>query len=308
MPRSPSPDAVAPAERVQSSVQTGERAPTRLAAVIVYFRTPECLSSCLDALKQQTSRPDEILVVDNSSVVDGVDNRPAPGKDWEWVRADTNLGFGAACNLGARIARGDYLLFVNADVVLGRDACEQLRAVADANLRAAVVGPRIYGSDGEIELSARAFPSLATGILGRSSMLTKSLLAARRTPSGVAGALGHGGWVDWVSGACMLIRRGAFEDVRGFDEGYWMYWEDADICRRLKDLGWGTMLCIDATARHRTGSSGRREHTIEAFHASAARYYERHVAKTATARKLARAILRVRMRLILHRHGRQAAH
>jgi N-acetylglucosaminyl-diphospho-decaprenol L-rhamnosyltransferase len=308
MGHSPSADAVAPAEHVQSSAQTGESAPTRLAAIIVYFRTPECLSSCLDALKQQTSRPDEILVVDNSSAVDGVDNRPAPGRDWEWVRADTNLGFGAACNLGARIARGDYLLFVNADVVLRRDACEQLRAVADANLRAAVVGPRIYGAEGEIELSARAFPSLATGILGRSSMLTKSLRAARRTPSGVSGALGHAGWVDWVSGACMLIRRGAFEDVRGFDEGYWMYWEDADICRRLKDLGWGAMLCIDATARHRTGSSGRSEHTIEAFHASAARYYERHVAKTATARKLARVILRVRMSLILHRHGSQAAH
>jgi GT2 family glycosyltransferase len=123
----------------------------------------------------------------------------------------------------------------------------------------------------------------------------------------VSGAFESAGRVDWVSGACMLIRRQAFEQVGGFDENYWMYWEDADICRRLKDRGWDAILCPDAQAQHSTGSSGRSERTIEAFHSSAARYYQRHVARTAVAAGLARGVLHVRMRVMLYRHARRAA-
>jgi GT2 family glycosyltransferase len=261
----------------------------------------------LDALRRQTARPREIIVVDNSSTVDGIDDRPAAGHDWRWVRAETNLGFGAACNLGARIARDSHLLFLNADVVISLDACEKLGQFAAARARAGVVGPRLFGADGKIELSARAFPSLATGILGRSSLLTRALALANRAPRAVAGALDASGPVDWVSGACMLIPQKAFAEVGGFDEGYWMYWEDADMCRRLKDLGWGTFLCTEAEARHSTGSSGRSPRTVEAFHHSALRYYERHVARTELAKRLARLVLWLRMEVTLYRLRRRAA-
>jgi N-acetylglucosaminyl-diphospho-decaprenol L-rhamnosyltransferase len=298
-----------PSIRQPARVPTGqlhsrESAPTRLVAIVVYFRTPEHLPACIDSLRGQTSRPDEILVVDNSSAIDGSDSRPAPRDDWRWVRAETNLGFGAACNLGARLAQSDYLLFVNADVVLGPRVCHALRSVADAHRRTAVVGPRLYAASGQIELSARSFPSLGTGIMGRSSLLTRALRRLGRAPSGVSGALGQGGRVDWVSGACMLVRRRAFDEVQGFDEGYWMYWEDADICRRLKQAGWDTRLSVEAEARHSTGASGASTRTIEAFHASAARYYERHVARSAMTRALARVILGARMRVVRRRHGR----
>jgi hypothetical protein len=158
-----------------------------------------------------------------------------------------------------------------------------------------------------VELSARAFPSVVTGLLGRSSFVTKRLTAVGQTPQGVSGALGSNGPVDWISGACMLVRRQAFEQVGGFDESYWMYWEDADICRRLKAQGWDTVLCTDAEARHSTGSSGRSDRTIEAFHASAARYYERHVARNALTAGLARGVLNARKKILLHRHARRPA-
>jgi N-acetylglucosaminyl-diphospho-decaprenol L-rhamnosyltransferase len=278
-----------------------------LTAIVVYFRTPERLDGCLEALRGQTHPPDQIVVVDNSSALDQLDQRPADGDDWGWVRADRNLGFGAACNLGAQAAMSDYLLFLNADLVLGEAACEFLCAAADTDLRIGVVGPRIYGADGRIELSARAFPGAATGLLGRSSLLTKLFSAVNRTPSAVSRALGASGYVDWVSGACMLLRRSAFEEVDGFDATYWMYWEDADICRRLMVRGWRTMLCTDAEATHTAGSSGRTEQTIEAFHASAIRYYERHVARAPLAAALARSLLHVRMRIMLRRHARRLA-
>ncbi len=297
----------APRVSAESSDRSGDPEHPRLAAVIVYFRTPACLTSCLDGLRRQTSPPNEIVVIDNSSAVDAIDERPVPGEDWRWMRADRNLGFGAACNLGAQITRSGYLLFLNADVALCDDACEHLCSAAEKSPGIGVVGPRVYGADGRIELSARAFPTVATGLVGRSSLLTKVLAGMNRTPPGVSGALRSDGPVDWVSGACMLIRRRAFEQVGGFDENYWMYWEDADICRRLRYRGWNAMLCTDARAHHSTGSSGHSERTIEAFHSSAARYYERHVASNAVTARLARAVLYARKRAMLHRHVRRPA-
>jgi GT2 family glycosyltransferase len=278
-----------------------------VAAIIVYFRTPALLSACLDGLRRQTLPPDKIVVIDNSSALDALDDRPAGGEEWTWVRADGNLGFGAACNLGARNTESDYLLFLNADLVPGEEACERLWSAGESDRGIGVVGPRVYGMDGSVELSARAFPNITTGLLGRSSLLTKMFAAIDRAPSGLAPALGVSGRVDWVSGACMLVRRLAFERVGGFDEEYWMYWEDADLCRRLNERGWGTMLCTAAEVRHTTGSSGRDERTIEAFHDSACRYYERHVARTAVTTGLARRVLNARMRIMLHRHARRAA-
>jgi GT2 family glycosyltransferase len=275
----------------------------RLAAIVVYFRTPKTLATCLEALRGQTAPPGEVVVIDNSSALDRLDQRPAPGTDWRWVRSDSNLGFGAACNLGARITASDYLLFLNADLTLNETACERLCSVADRQPQVGVVAPRLFGADGAIELSARAFPTASTGLVGRSSFLTKALAKIGRTPSGVARALGGGGPVDWVSGASMLFRRQAFEQVSGFDEAYWMYWEDADICRRLRDRGWSTILSPEAEAYHATGSSGKNESTIAAFHASAARYYERHLARTRVDARLARAALHARMKLMLRRHA-----
>lgn len=295
------------AGRAETASRSGGLAPSRLAAIVVYFRTYACLTSCLHGLRTQTLPPDEIIVIDNSSAVDGLDVRPVPGEDWRWVRAERNLGFGAACNLGAQIARSDYLLFLNADVVLRDDACEQLRLVVESSPGTGVIGPRIYGADGRIELSARTFPSVTTGLLGRSSLLTQMLARLRRTPSGVSAALGPAGRVDWISGACMLMPREAFEQVGGFDENYWMYWEDADICRRLRDRGWDARFCTDAQAHHSTGSSGQSRLTIEAFHTSAARYYERHVARNALTARLARGALKARMSVMLHRHARRTA-
>ena len=288
-----------------SSTQTEPDAIPSVAAVVVHYRTPKELRACLAALERQHDPCREIVVVDNSHSLEALETPSANGP-WRLHRAARNLGFGAACNVGARMTNSDYLLFLNADLVLAEEASRRMRLLADENPGTAVVGPRIQGADGQLELSARSFPSLRTGVLGRSSLVTRALRRVGSTPGEVSASLGaRSTTVDWVSGACMLIRRRAFEDVGGFDEGYWMYWEDADICHRLRDRGWDTMLCVDAQARHSTGSSGKSERTIEAFHTSAARYYERHVAPNAAAANLGRAVLRARMKVMLTRHAGQ---
>lgn len=278
-----------------------------VAAVVVHYRTPARLVECLDALAHQTHQCTEIVVLDNSDGAEEGELAPESHHTMRLHRSGGNLGFGQACNLGARATVSDYLLFLNADLTLSEEASSEMCIAAEANSRVATVGPRIYGSDGEIELSARSFPSLWTGVLGRSSLATGLLRRGGKSPKALTTALADTTrTVDWVSGACMLVRREAFEEVGGFDENYWMYWEDADLCRRLADRGWNALFCARAEARHLTGSSGRSARTIEAFHSSAARYYERHVARSAIEASLARGLLDTRMRVVLRSHARRA--
>jgi GT2 family glycosyltransferase len=277
-------------------------------AVIVYFRTPGPLAACLRSLMQQTHEIGEIVVIDNSSMIDGLERPPVEPHGWQWERMPGNSGFAAACNAGAAVATSAHLLFLNADVELHPEACARLLDVMHRDPRCAVAGPRIFDTDNEVELSARAFPSVKTGLLGRSSLVTRVLRRNGILPPGVSMALtDRPRTVDWVSGACMLIRRSSFELVRGFDEGYWMYWEDADICRRMVQHALCVWYVPDAVARHRTGSSGRSARSIRAFHESAARYLDLYLAPNRAGRIAGRLILTTRCRLTLAAFRRSAA-
>ena len=274
----------------------------RVSAVVVYFRTPTALQACLDSLRAQTGGAPEIVVVDNSSAIDGETRRPAAGEDWQWLRMPHNAGFAAACNAGARATTGDHLLVVNGDVVLQPGAVGELLGALEADPQAAIAGPQIIDAAGEVELSARAFPSILTGVLGRSSVATRLLQRAGAAPSGVAAALARRpAVVDWISGACMLIRRDAYEQLGGFDEGYWMYWEDADLCLRQAQAGRHTRFVPSAVVHHATGSSGSSPATVRAFHASATRYFVTHLARSPLSRRIGTALLAARCRVVLAR-------
>jgi N-acetylglucosaminyl-diphospho-decaprenol L-rhamnosyltransferase len=272
-----------------------------VAAVLVHFRTPRSLARSLAALRIQTLPLNTTLVVDNSARLDGANRPPIPEDGWQWLPAPTNIGFAAACNLGATRTADEYLLFINADLMLEPEACSMLLRVAQDHPDAAVVGPRIYGADGKIELSARQDPTVLDGLLGRRSLTTRIVRMMGLTPPTLAPAMGHASQVDWISGACMFVRRSAFEEVGGFDEGYWMYWEDADLCRRLRAAGWSIRFEPAARGHHMTGSSGTSEQTIRAFHASASRFYARHIARHAVSRRVAAVLLSLRCRVLVLR-------
>jgi N-acetylglucosaminyl-diphospho-decaprenol L-rhamnosyltransferase len=103
----------------------------------------------------------------------------------------------------------------------------------------------------------------------------------------------------------MLIRGEAFWEVGGFDEEYWMYWEDADLCRRLANAGWSVAYEPRAVVRHATGASGTSERTIRAFHDSAARFAHRHIAESEAQRVLIQGTLRARGAVVLRRWARR---
>jgi hypothetical protein len=151
---------------------------------------------------------------------------------------------------------------------------------------------------------------MLTGLFGRAQFLRKVfpyLAISKRNVVSDEAVLGLDATVvvDWVSGACMLARRDVLRRVEGFDERYFLYWEDADLCRRLRSAGYHTRYVMDATAVHRAGHSARSNSraSIRAFHESAYLYYATHVApgRWHPKRVIARFLLAVRCRLHLYR-------
>ena len=249
----------------------------------------------------------EIAVVDNRST-DGSERCALErGPACRLIRSPRNLGFGAAVNQGVACTSGEFVLIMNPDCRIEAGAVETLAAVLEQESDCAIAAPRVLDPDGGVQGSARGDPNLLTGIFGRSSRLTRLLprcAAARRNVCATALAdAGRVAQVDWVSGACMLARRSALAAIGGFDERYFLYWEDADLCRRLRAVDLTVRYVPDARVRHAVGGSSRhaRGAAMRAFHDSAFLYYATHVApgRWNPKRWLAWAVLKARCAWLL---------
>lgn len=245
----------------------------------------------------------EAYVVDNAST-DGSDAIPlefAPAA--RVVRNARNVGFGAGVNQGLALATAPLVLIMNPDCRLTPGALGVLRAALAADDTCAIVGPKILDPDGTVQGSARGDPDMLTGVFGRRTWLRRALpwLPVSRRNVVDADALASGAdrvSVDWLSGACMLARREALCGVSGFDEAYFLYWEDADLCRRLRGRGYHVAYVPAAVAVHRVGHSSEKARPLatRAFHDSAWRYYATYVAPAPLdpRRLLAWALLKLR--------------
>jgi GT2 family glycosyltransferase len=253
----------------------------RIDALIVNYRAYDELERCLESLEPVRSTFRQVVVVDQESSREPASRLSARFPWVELVAQSTNTGFAAAVNLAARATHAPFLLLVNPDCVITESMCGHLVAALTAHADVAVAGPRIRNADGTIQPSARRFPDLTTAIAGRSSWLTRVVpqnpFSRRNLPARDAGDVSPVE-VDWVSGACMLVRRDAFDAVGGLDEGFFLYWEDADLCRRLQRAGWRTAYVPQAAAMHIGGRSSRHaaDASLEAFHRSAYRLYTKH--------------------------------
>ena len=272
-------------------------------AILVNYNAGNELTVALRSIQSDCAQVEwEAVVVDNASS----DNSAAIVETFPratLIRNPANVGFGRAVNQAAAVATAPRLLLVNPDCRLVSGAISTLRSVLDAEPSCAVVGPRIFDPDGTVQGSARGDPDMLTGLFGRTGALRVLLpfLPVARRNVVVEDAVRTGASsvvVDWLSGACMLIRRDAFTAAGGFDERFFLYWEDADLCRRLRNRGFQVRYVPGASAVHQVGRSSQtaRRSSIRAFHASAYLYYATHVAPGALnpRRLLARALLGVR--------------
>jgi GT2 family glycosyltransferase len=272
-------------------------------AILVNYNAGNELAVALRSIQSDCAQVEwEAVVVDNASS----DNSAAIVETFPratLIRNPANVGFGRAVNQAAAVATAPRLLLVNPDCRLVSGAISTLRSVLDAEPSCAVVGPRIFDPEGTVQGSARGDPDMLTGLFGRTGALRVLLpfLPVARRNVVVEDAVRTGASsvvVDWLSGACMLIRRDAFTAAGGFDERFFLYWEDADLCRRLRNRGFQVRYVPGASAVHQVGRSSQtaRRSSIRAFHASAYLYYATHVAPGALnpRRLLARALLGVR--------------
>ena len=252
-----------------------------MAIVIVNYETYPELRNCLASLETEAQIGQEIVVVDHVSRQPAADELVREFPYIQLLRVPTNHGFAAGVNHGARTSHGTYLLLLNPDSIVEAGLVGRLADWMDAHPEVGAVGPRILNDDGTVQASARKFPDLTAALAGRSSWLTKVLphnpLSRRNLP-----ALGADPTrpmpVDWVSGACMMIRRSAFEQIGGMDEGFFLYWEDADFCRRLGQAGWRVMYLPTVSTQHIGSRSSMHaaDASLVAFHRSAYRLFRKH--------------------------------
>lgn len=249
----------------------------RLSVVIVNYLAYDPLANCLESLTRFASSAD-VVVVDHQTHSQSLGPLTTRFPQVKFIPVTSNPGFAAGVNRGMRKATGSYVLLLNPDCIVTSDP-RPLAAWLAAHPKVAVCGALVREGDGSIQGSARRFPGVTTGLAGRTAWLTRAWpgnpLTARNL---VLDAPNEPTQVDWVSGACMMIRREAFDAVGGMDERFFLYWEDADLCRRLKDAGWLTMYCPTVSVTHLTGRSSEhaRRASLVAFHRSAYRYYWKH--------------------------------
>lgn len=277
----------------------------QVAVVIVNYNTGEDAAACaVSAAADLGPAHAETIVVDNASA-DGSAARLRTTPGIRLIANDTNRGFGAAINQAARTSEAPLLWVLNPDCRVLPKAFAALARTLDAHPACAIAAPQLLNDDGSLQASARGEPGAWTGLFGRHGLLTKFFpnagAARRNLPAADLVAAGvESAAVDWVMGAAMLIRRAPFDAVGGFDERYFLYWEDADLCRRLRDAGFTTRYVPGARVRHAGGASARTDsrRAVRAFHDSAYQYYATHVVRSPwhPARPVARMALALRAR------------
>lgn len=247
--------------------------------VIVAYRGEALLRRCLASLREHAAGPALVTVVDNGGGDGSAAMVAAEFPEVRLLRQRSNLGFARAQNIGIAAGSGAAVLVLNPDTEIEAGTLAPLLELLADDARIGCVGPALFREDGSFDHAARrSFPTPLSALghfsgIGRRT--DRGPLAAYRAPEVERGP------VDAVNGAFMMLRRSAFEAVGGFDEGYWMYMEDLDLCKRLADAGWITYYEPRSRAIHtKAGTTeGRRGPRLNiAFHRGMGRFYRRHQA------------------------------
>ncbi len=228
----------------------------RWAAVVVNFEAGPLLVHCVDSLLADTSAgPMELVVVDNASGDDSIASLFAAHPVVRVVRSPGNVGYARAANLGAAATKAPVIAVLNPDTVVHPGTAGALVSRLEREPRLAACGPRLHNADGSDYPSARTMPSIPIaighGLLGL--WWPTNWFTARYRQLDADPSLPR--LVDWVSGAAIWLRRRALDDVGGWDERYFMYMEDVDLCLRLRRAGWSVAYDPSGQVVHTQGAS-----------------------------------------------------
>jgi hypothetical protein len=227
--------------------------------VIVSFNTRDLLRECIRTLQREAGGvKHETIVVDNASRDGSADMVATEFPEVRLIRSEINLGFAAANNLAFEIARGRYIVLLNSDAFLRPGALPLSIEHMDTNPQVGLAGGRLVGRDGSWQPSARMFPSPLNNLLMMSG------LAAKYPKSRLMGRMDRS-WadplqpasVDWVPGAYSIIRRSVLDQIGFFDERFFLYFEEVDLCRRVKAAKSEIWYWPDIVVQHLGGESAK---------------------------------------------------
>lgn len=247
---------------------------TTVEYIVVAFRSERDLVACLDAIEADRPEGSGITVVDNASPDGSAAVALAHSSRPRVVRSPHNVGFGAGCNLGVEGTSSEFAFFVNPDARLRLGVTSGLLEPLVEDAAIAAIGPRVIADSGPIGAATAGFePSIRSALghfllLARLPLLRSIFLPLQLGPNDMTRR------VDWVSGAAMLVRVAAFRRAGGFDPSMFLYMEDVDLCRRMREAGGIVMFEPSAVVTHDLGGSQgdeQPERWYRAFHAYVAR-------------------------------------
>lgn len=218
-----------------------------LSVVSVTYNNGKNIRDYLATLKKALPKRSEVIVIDNHSS-DNTAELVGKEKWLKLIKNESNLGFGSGCNIGAKHSRCEYILFLNPDTVLKHDSLEKLMDFAQNHPDAGIIAPRLISKNGKIQESVTRLPSL----LG---VAKEYIFGQKNAYSQYAPTTNIPIEVEAAYGAAMLIRKELFNKLGGFDEKYFLYYEDLDLCRKVKKMGLKIFYCPNISIVHLVGES-----------------------------------------------------
>lgn len=214
--------------------------------IIVNYNGRELTRACLQSLQSAAQAVEhEIILVDNCSNDGSVEMIQNEFPDVLLLKNDKNQGYGKANNIGVRAAKGELLFFVNNDTLFKQDILSPLKNIIEAEKSTGIVAPMLLNMDGTFQLSYGKYPSIINELRTKRDTALMKHIPDNRSPKNV----------DWVSFAAVMMRRKVFDLIGGFDERYFMYFEDADLCYRMQKAGYQILYCAECTIIHTGGGS-----------------------------------------------------
>jgi GT2 family glycosyltransferase len=253
----------------------------QVSIIIVNYNVRHFLEQCLHSVHHAIQGlAAEVLVIDNASNDGSLEYLQPLFPQVQFVALQDNLGFAKANNHAAKLAKGQHLLFLNPDTLLAEDSVQKMLALMEAKPQAGALGVRMLDGAGQfLPESKRAFPELMPAFF----KLTGFARIFPRSAFFNAYALGHlnenqNHPVDVLAGACMLVRRGLFQQLNGFDEQFFMYGEDIDLSYRIRQAGYQNWYCADTSIIHFKGESTRKgsSNYVQLFYKAMQQFVRKH--------------------------------
>jgi len=229
----------------------------KLSIVILCWNDRNVIAECLQSIYGTTHATEfEVIVSDNGSTDGSIDLIRTNYPQVQVIENGCNLRFAKANNVGVKASRGDYVLILNPDTVIHEGALDAMVRIADLHPQIGAFGCRVLNSDGSYQVSARPFASLRGEWIVALYLRWLSYVSERLRADAYPGWKGETPrQVDWITGCFMLIRADVFREVGGFDEQFFYYYEDMDLCRQIRAAGYQVAYVPDASITHLKGQS-----------------------------------------------------